>query len=108
MRWRDDRSLGQHVEQTIAIKTSLLTKRNGLGNRLHSDSQQGVHDKLHRRPGAARPQIKILSGDHAEDRLGGSEVSLVSAPEQSQRPVLGGRSAPRYSHVEYVNSTLGP
>src|SRR5208282_4096699 len=107
VRRSDDCSLRQHLEQTIVIEASLLTECNGLGNGLHSDSQQCVHDKLHGRSGAARPQIKILSGDGAKDRLGGGEGGLVSAPQQDQRPLLGDRSTPRYGHVEGVNSTLG-
>ena len=91
----------------MAIEPSLLTECHGLGNRLHSDSQQGVHDKLHRRSGAVRPHIKILFGDRAKDRLGGVETSQVSASEQGQRPLRGGGSTPRYGHVEDVNSPLG-
>src|SRR6266478_7425832 len=106
MRWSNHCSLGQHVQQTIAIKTSFLTECDGFGNRLHPNSQQGVHHKLHRRSGAAWPEIKILLGDNAKDRLGSVEVVLVSAPEQGQQSVFGGRSAPRYSHVQNLNSAL--
>src|SRR5580704_3183734 len=107
MRGSDDRSVGQHLEQAMPIEASLLTERNRLGNRLHSDSQQGVHDKLHRRSGAARPEIKILSGDSAKDRLSGREAFLVASPEQGQLTLLGSRSTPRDSYVEHVNSILG-
>ena len=41
--------------------------------------------------GTARPQIKIFSGDHSKDQLGGGEASLISASEQGQRALLGGR-----------------
>src|ERR1035438_742594 len=77
----DDGSLGQHLEQTIAIETRLLTQCHGLRNRLHADSQEGVHDKLHRRAGTARPQIKMLSGDGLKDRLGGVEAIPVASSE---------------------------
>jgi hypothetical protein len=78
----DDRGLSKNLQQSIAIETGLLTERYGLGNCLHPNSQQGVHDKLHSCSGTAGPQIKILSGDHFEDRLGRGEARLISAPEQ--------------------------
>src|SRR5476651_2601243 len=107
MRRSNNRGLGENVQQSITIETSLLSKYKGLGNCLHPDSQQAVHDKLHGCSGTARPQIKILSGDYSKDRLGGGDASLISAPEQGQRPLLGGRCTPRYGHVEHMNSTLG-
>jgi hypothetical protein len=39
MRWRDHCSLGQDLQQTIAIKTSFLAERDSFGNRLHSDAK---------------------------------------------------------------------
>src|SRR2546422_919453 len=106
MRWSNRRSLGQHIEQAIAIKSSLLTECDGFGNRLHSNSQQGVRHKLHRRSGTTRPQIKILLRDRAKNRLSGLKTCFVTTAEQSQQPPFGGRSAPRYSHVENLNSPL--
>src|ERR1700752_4652484 len=91
----------------MAIETGLLTEGNGLGNCLHPDSQQAVNDQLHRSAGAARSQIKILSRDHSEDRLGGGEALLISAPEQRQRTLLGNRSASRHGHIEDLNATPG-
>src|SRR5208282_5784323 len=103
----DDRSLGQHLEQTIAVETSLLPERNGFGNRLHSDAEQAVHHKLHDRSGAIWSQIKIAPRDRPENRRGSVKASPVSASEQNQGSLLGNRSATRHGHVEEVNSTLG-
>src|ERR1700722_15597958 len=106
VRGGDNGGLGHHVEQAIAIETSLFTECNGFGDRLHSDSQQAVDDKLHAGPGAARPHIKPFSRHHAEDRFGGVEAILVSAPEKDERSLLGGWRAPRYGHVEHVHPKL--
>src|SRR5882672_4035392 len=106
MRWSNYCSLGQHVQQAIAIKPCLLTECDSFGNRLHSNSQQGVHDKFHRCSGTTRPQIEILLRDRAKNRLSGLKACFVTTTEQSQQPLFGGRSAPRYSHIEDLNSTL--
>src|SRR5208337_1154026 len=42
----------------------------------------------HRRSGAARPQVKILSRDYSKDRPRGVKAILFSASEQSQRPKI--------------------
>ncbi len=52
----DYRSFCKNAEQTAAIEPRLLTECYGLGNRLHSNSEQSVHDKLHNRTRAAWPQ----------------------------------------------------
>src|SRR5260370_32092070 len=105
MCWSYDCSLGQHFEHAIAVKTSFLTKCHSLRYRLHSDSQQGVHDELHRRSEAAWPEIKVLLGDATKDRLSAVEAFLASASEQGQQPLFGGRSLPRYTLVDNLNST---
>src|SRR6267378_3002023 len=106
MRWSNHCSLGQYVQQAIAIKTSLLTECDGFGNRLHSNSQQRVCHKLHRRSGTTRPQIKIPSRDRAKNGLSGLKACSVTTAEQSQQPLFGGRCTPGYGHVKDINSTL--
>src|SRR6266446_5122996 len=107
MRWSNHCRLGQHVQQAITIKTSLLTECDGFSNRLHSNSQQRVCHKLHRRSGTAWPQIKILLRDRAKNRLSGLKACFVTTAEQSQQPLFGGRCTSGYGHVKNVNSTFG-
>ena len=62
--------MGQYIEQSIAIESGFLTEGNGLGDGLHSDTQQSIHDQFHRRAGTTGSEIKILLRDRAKNRFG--------------------------------------
>src|SRR5258708_7096398 len=90
----------------MTIQSFLLAQSNRLSNRLHSDSQQGIRDKFHRRPRAAPTQIKILAGNRGEDRLGSLKKFFVSAAEERQRTLFSSRGAARYRRVQTFHSVL--
>src|SRR2546426_11487634 len=90
----------------MAIKAFLLTQGNRLGDRLHSNSQQGIRNKLHRGPRAAAAQIKILTGDRAEDWLGCLKKFFISSTEERQRTLFSRRSAARDRRVQTFHTSL--
>src|SRR5712691_12833069 len=90
----------------MAIEAFLLAQGNRFSNRLHSNSQQGVRNELHRGPCAAAAQIKILAGDRAEDWLGGLKEFFVSPAEERQRTLFSGRSAARDRRIQKFHSSL--
>src|SRR6266849_1245292 len=90
----------------MTIKAFLLTQGNRFSNRLHSNSQQGVRNELHRGPCAAAAQIKILAGDRAEDWLGRLKKFFVSPREERQCTLFSGRGAARDRRVQKFHSSL--
>ncbi|HEY6345676.1 MAG TPA: hypothetical protein VIY49_29605 [Bryobacteraceae bacterium] len=81
MRGSNNGGFGQGVEEEVVLKAEPGAERERLGNGLHPQAQQGVHDELHGYTGTAGAHIEPLTGDGSENRLGSFESSAVAAAE---------------------------
>src|SRR6266850_1327492 len=96
--------VGQYIEEAIPIESGFLTKDNGLGDGLHSDTKQSIRDEFHRRTGTTRSEIEILPRDRAKNRFGVIKDFLIAAAEQRERALLGSRRAAGNRNIQYADS----
>src|SRR4029077_5914298 len=107
MCWSNHGGVGQYVEESIAIESGFLTKSNGLGDGLHPDTKQSIHDQFHGRARTTGSEVEILSRDRAKNRFGVMKHLLIAATEQGERALLGSRRAAGNRNIKYADSAGG-